>query len=179
MDCLTKGGDKTRGACRQAHAAIIDYCAGRLTPEDKSVLREHLKVCAACKDTAQAQNEVWSALDVWVPPAVAGDFDARLYAKIDAYQRQSWWRRTLESLSGTWSFTPAMPIAVACSVLVAAFLLNSSLPKHSPPTSVPQSSEIKIDVQQIERALDDLDMITQLRGASPQAASEPLRSQAL
>lgn len=178
MDCLSKAG-ANEGACRQMQGEIIAYCAGRLTTQQKAAFSQHLDSCATCRAAADAQAQVWSALDAWITPPLAADFDARLYAKIDAYERQSWGRRMFENLSGTWSFKPAMPIAVACSFLVAAFLFDSPAPKHSSRASVQQELETKIDVQQVERALDDLDMLNQLGAGSTQAASKPLRARAL
>ena len=73
-----------------------------------------------------------------------------------------------------------MPVAVACTVLVAAFLLDSPAPKHPAPASVQhlgfqRGLDGAVDVQQVERALDDLDMLKQLGVASTQPASIPLR----
>ena len=179
MDCPLKTGEKSGEAYRQASEAIIAYGAGTFPAVGNLAIRQHLETCDLCKSAVEAQREVWSALDAWTPAPVPQNFDERVYARIDAYQQQSWWQRSLGSLSGKWSWKPAMPVAVACTVLVAAFLLNSPEPKHLPPASVQHALDRGVDVQQVERALDDLDMLKQLGVASLQAVSKPLRSRNL
>lgn len=179
MQCPLMAGEKSGEAYRQANEALIGLGAG-LPVVGNLALQQHLETCTWCKAAVEAQREVWSALDAWTPAPVPSNFDERVYARIDAYQQQSWWRRTLGNLSGKWSWKPAMPVAVACTVLIAAFLLDSPEPKHPPPASVQQLGfqhglDSGVDVQQVERALDDLDMLKQLGVASTQPASIPLR----
>ena len=177
MHCPFKAGEKTGEVYREASEAIIAYGAGTLPAAGNHAFRQHLETCALCKGAVEAQREVWSALDAWTPAPVPANFDERVYARIDAYQQQSWWHRTVTR--AVWSWKPAMPVAVACTVLVAAFLLNSPEPKHLPAESVQHALDSGVDVQQVERALDDLDMLKQLGVASTQAARKPLRSRTL
>lgn len=69
-----------------------------------------------------------------------------------------------------------MPLAAACIALFAAFLVKNVGPEHQiqlsvQPQSVQDQSFQKIDIEQVERALDDVDMLKQLGLASvpPQA----------
>lgn len=193
MQCPLKADDRRGEAYRQASEAILAYGAGALPAVDTTAFRQHLNTCAECKQTIEAQREVWSALDSWTPneapsnlPSnfLPSNFDERLYARIGAYERQSgWsrvssrvWRSVANAFSPGWSWKPIMPIAVACTALIVASLMNSPVPKHLPPPSVQQTSDTGVDLQQIERALDDLDMLKQFGLTSPQAGSKPLRT---
>jgi len=60
-----------------------------------------------------------------------------------------------------------MPLAAVCVALIAAFLLRSpSEPPAAPQTSQPQ-------IEQVERALEDMDMLKQMGVASPQELLAP------
>ena len=155
MDCPLKAGKGTE--------VFVAYSAKTLPVGAERAFQQHLESCADCRRLAHAQNEVWSALDAWTPARVSSDFDAQLYARIAAEEAQPRWRRLLWSLSGAdirlnWSWKPAMPVAAACAVLLAAFLLKNPVPEHRPQASV----EPQVDIEQVERALDDIDMFKQL-----------------
>jgi hypothetical protein len=63
-----------------------------------------------------------------------------------------------------WSIRPAMPVAAACMVLVAAFLFQA--PTAPEGSRYPKWAET-MDVEQVERTLDDLEMLRQLGVAAP------------
>ena len=151
MNCPLKTGEGTE--------VFVSYSARTLPAETEEALREHLKTCPDCRRTAEAQCAVWSALDAWRPAAVSSNFDEKLYARIAAEEQKRGWRRVLDnSLSMDWSWKPAMPVAAACAALLAAFLLKSPAPQPQPQVSV----QPKVDIEQVERALDDIDMLKQL-----------------
>lgn len=162
MRCPLKAGERAGEAYQRANEAILAYGAA----VDQGGFSQHLEECRECRHLAHAQREVWSKLDAWTPTPMPSNFDERLYARIEAYQQQSWWNRTLASFTGKWSWKPAMPLAVACTALVAAFMLNSPLARHAQAPRLEVLSESRIDLQQVERALDDLDMLKQL-GMAP------------
>lgn len=169
MDCPLK---TDKGA-----EVFIAYTARTLPAAEEMALHAHLGSCAGCRRMAEAQAEVWSALDEWTFSPVSSHFDERLYARIAAEQEKPWWRRMLGSpLSLDWSWRPAMPVAAACAVLTAAFLLKSPVAEHQPQTSV-QSG---VDIEQVERALDDMDMLKQLGLASISTpAKKPVQSSSM
>ena len=177
MECPLKANDRTGEAYRKASEAIIAFGAGSLPAVDTIAYRQHLDNCAECKQTVEAQREVWSALDSWTPDHVPSNFDEGLYVRIHAYEQQSRltrvWRRVVDNFS-EWSWKPLMPVAVACTVLMVASLLNSPIPKHLSPPSVEKASDTRVDLQQVERALDDLDMLKQFGLTSPRAGSKLL-----
>jgi hypothetical protein len=135
---------------------LLDYCARRLAPEPTSILVQHMAVCADCRRVAEAQQQVWSALDAWEPVPVSEDFDERLYARISSEERRSFWSRILgERL--TWK--PALSLAGACATLALAVLLNVPDPAPAP---LPETTRIEsLEPEQIERAVEDMDMLRQ------------------
>ena len=103
---------------------------------------------------AAAQRAVWSALDAFPPLPVSSNFDARLYQRIGEEQQRAWWRRLFQA---DWSWRPAMPVAAACAVLVVAFLVKNSGSSITPQ----QQAQPQLQIEQVERALDDMDMLKQ------------------
>lgn len=134
---------------------IVAYSAGTLDAPSRASLELHLLECAECRQLAASQKAVWAALDQWPPASISPDFDAKLYARIAQQEQETWWQRLSH---WNWSFRPAMPVAAACAVLVAAFLLKPPAPLSVNP---PHNTQ-KIQVEQVERALDDLDMLKQI-----------------
>jgi anti-sigma factor RsiW len=120
---------------------LLDYCAQTLEPARAAELEKHLEDCAECRRMVEAQREVWTALDQWTPPAVSADFDARLYARIAGDETRSFW--------AWWNWKPAVTLAALCAVLVVAFLVNLHRPVRAD----------KIDIEQVEQTLDDLDIL--------------------
>jgi anti-sigma factor RsiW len=136
---------------RQGSELLTDYCAGALDAIRTAELEAHLHACAACRDEVDAQGKVWEALDDWAPMEVSPDFDAKLYSRIVAEKRQPWWR----ALPG-----PFVPLTAAVAVLMVAVLLW--IPGSNSHLQNPSSQPVveKIDLQQVEQALDDMDMLT-------------------
>lgn len=151
MNCPLKTGQGTE--------LFVAYSARTLPPETAEALQQHLERCPDCSRTADAQRVVWSALDAWKPTRVSSNFDEKLYARIAAEQQKPWWWRFLQSgVDVDWSWKPAMPVAAACAALFAVLLLNSRVPEHPVLVSV----KPKVDIEQVERALDDIDMLEKL-----------------
>ena len=132
---------------------LLDYCAGTLEPARAAEFSRHLEGCPNCRRVVDAQREVWSALDRWTAVEVSPDFDARLYARIaqgHAARRWTQWLRRLRR--------PALPLAVACAVLAVGFLVRS--PRLDDGSQ--QVRADKIDIEQVEQTLEDLEMLTPL-----------------
>jgi hypothetical protein len=138
---------------------VVSYAAGALEPGAEAALDQHLETCAGCRRMVDAQRAVWAALEAWTPAAVSPDFDQKLYRRIAAEEQAAWWRRALR----TWSWRPAMPLGAVCAALIAVFLLQSPTPPRASPVRATQ----KVDIEQVERALDDLEMLKQLGVTEP------------
>jgi hypothetical protein len=101
-----------------------------------------------------AQAMVWSALDSWPAVAVSRDFDATLLRRMDDGERGRW-RYLLE-------WRPAIPVAAACALLIGAFLVKHTVPK----VAEEAQAQPKIEIEQVEHALDDIELLKQL-GVQP------------
>ncbi len=166
MDCIknTKNGAEI----------VTGYCAGTLDPSVAQEIGAHIGECAECRGEVQAQRAVWDALDTWTPVEVSGDFDARLYARIAAEQSGPAWVRWLRR-----TFQPATPMLwgkavwwkagvslAAAGAALSLALLIGHVPnrtevieqKATVAKSVPASEDV--DLQQVQQALDDLDILT-------------------
>jgi anti-sigma factor RsiW len=138
---------------------LLAYCSGKLEFARAAEVAAHVAACPECRQFAAAQNAVWEALDQWEPAAVSADFDAKLYARIELEENKGWWRRLVRRWDGgsRW-LRPALPVALASLLVAGAILIEHPRP------SVPPSAERgeAVDVDRIEKALDDLDMVWQL-----------------
>ncbi len=134
---------------------IIAYGARTLDPEQLRELEQHLEICARCRELADAQRAVWSALEAWPTAVVSDNFDERLYRRIALERNNSGWRSWVPS---SWSLRPAVPVFAACAALFAAFLLKDPALRTAPQASI----QPKPAIEKVEQALDDMDMLTQL-----------------
>lgn len=134
---------------------IVSYGARRLAPYEETDFELHLRSCERCRELAETQRVVWSALDEWPGVTPSENFDENLYQRIAAAEQDAWWRRLLPD---TWSWRPAVPVAVACAALIAAFLLKGPALNLQPPSP----AEPRLQIEQVEHALDDMEMLKQL-----------------
>jgi anti-sigma factor RsiW len=146
---------------------LLDYASGKLPAEARAQMAEHVASCPVCRAFAGGQQAIWQALDAWEPAAVSLDFDRRLYARIE--QQVSWWTRLTRPLNPL--FRHAIPVAAAAGVvLVAGLMMNR--PADIPATPVPKSAQVELQPEQVEHALDDMEMLRELNHLVP-AAAEP------
>jgi len=131
---------------------IVAYGLRTLDPETEILFEQHMALCSACRQVADAQRHVWSALDAWTPVPVSSDFDQKLFRRIAEEEQGAWWRRLL---GANWSWRPAMPVAAACAALIAVVLLKS--PWSQPATEMHVQPNLQIE--QVQHALDDLEML--------------------
>lgn len=180
MDCIKNH--------KQGAEILMDYCAGTLDPGAASGLAAHIRQCPECRALVEAQSAVWESLDAWTPLEVSGDFDARLYARVAQEQAGPawlrWWRRlTQPAKPYTW-WKPMVSMAAAGAIVAMAIAIHpvahtGALPqKASVVETAPQpaakpsiapapSGADDIDLQQVEQALDDLDVVAPLNQTAP------------
>lgn len=169
MHCPIRTGEGTE--------LFLEYGARSLTPEKEVALERHMASCEDCQRVASAQRTVWNALDVWEPSFVSPDFDQRLYSRIAREEQLPWYRRWFDSsfLNMNWALRPAMPVGAACVAVLAAFLFRGPVLDTKPDVSVqPQH----FDMEQVERALDDVDMLKQL-GVVPSVSNQNRHSESM
>jgi hypothetical protein len=130
--------------------------AGRtsLSPE----VENHLWACPACSRVYLDQQALWRAMEEWESPDVSAGFDRRLFARIgkaSVWEPLSWLLRLFRPLQ------PAFPAALACVMLLAAVVV------HQARDIPPQRNQVVVqtvgeDEEQIETALDDIQMLREL-----------------
>jgi anti-sigma-K factor RskA len=176
MDCIKNN--------KQGVEILTDYCAGILNPKVAFEIDSHIQQCAECREMVEAQRTVWEMLDAWTPPEVSPTFDARLYARIAEERTLPVWRQWLDRVFRPATpyqlWKPAVSLAAAGAVAALALLvLPGGMTDKSPFThtaykstsayktpsafknttvqSAPGSEEIDLD--QVQQALDDMDLL--------------------
>ncbi|HYL36262.1 MAG TPA: hypothetical protein VEV17_10155 [Bryobacteraceae bacterium] len=147
MECSLKAG--------VADELVAGYTARTLDSQTETDFARHLGGCESCRELLARQQAVWSALDAWRPQELSPDFDQRLFQRIAEQEQTVWWRRLFQP---RWAWAPALPVAAACAVLVAAFVLKDAWQTEAPSHSQPKA---RIE-QQVVHALDDMDMLSQI-----------------
>jgi hypothetical protein len=145
------------------HAEILlDYCAGKLSQDSLTAFESHRENCAECKEFCAKQQAAWTALDVWEPEPVSEKFDSALYARIAAFENRSWWQR--------WAWRPALSLGAACAAMAVALFVQT--PIHPPKAAAPAVRETTrvetLEPDQLERTLEDLEMLKQLSPSNTQ-----------
>ena len=143
----------------QSHI-LLDYCARKLSLEMTATLELHMRSCEACTKFAAAQQQVWSALDTWKDIPASDEFDRSLYGRIDQHEQSSWWKRLWTSGTASFGWKPAMPVAAACLTAAIVLLYTPAAPPVAP--LYENSKTETIEPEQVERNLEDLEMLKQL-----------------
>jgi anti-sigma factor RsiW len=139
MNCITRDEKGTE--------ILLDYCSGMLDSTRSVEVDRHLASCSGCRAMVEEQKAVFQAMEAWATPEISPNFDSRLYARISVERHsglagffRSWWK-------------PAIPVALAAAALSVLFVVRSSHPVSSHP------SMEKAELEQVEQALDDMDML--------------------
>ena len=150
---------------------LLAYTARRLDAVKTAMLEDHMSVCSECAAFRAGQDAVWQALDAWEAPPVAADFNRRLYQRIEADAAAPWYKRLFHTPIAMWK--PMVPLAAACLVVVAGFVLDHPIAMQSPSTSTPIHLTVP-QAEQVENALDDLQLLHQLDSNANSGASESM-----
>ncbi|HTS47931.1 MAG TPA: zf-HC2 domain-containing protein [Bryobacteraceae bacterium] len=152
-----------------AEELVVAYAARTLNADEEADFERHLENCDGCRELAAQQRAVWSVLEEWRPLPVSPDFDRKLAQRIAYTKPNGWW----QNLFRTWGWRPLIPLAAACTGLAFAFLLKNDDGAGAPaPANQPG---VRIE-QQVEHALDDMDMLKQIgvdaAGAKPRSSQK-------
>jgi len=151
MNCPSKG--------KESAEILLDYCAQTLDPIRAAEFEKHIESCDECRRTVAAQHGLWQTLDQWKPAAVPGDFDARLFARIareaEAPRWRQWWLSIVHPPVPIALWKPAVSLALAGAVLAVGLLVR--MPHTGDRTA--QMRADKVDIEQVEKTLEDLDIL--------------------
>ena len=158
---------------------LLDYCARTLPADTLARLDAHVAICSFCRQELSAQQQLWSALDEFDAGElrISADFDRRLYARIDSEQQDNFWVRGWRSIfvsgqPGAWR--PAFSTALAGVAVMALLLVRMPNPFAAVPVPVAVSvvsgeavpeAAVKTatvdskDVERLDRALEDIEML--------------------
>jgi hypothetical protein len=144
---------------------LLAYCARRLDAVSAAALERHIEICSECARFRDEQEMIWKALDAWEAAPVSPGFDSRLYARIEQANAAPWYERF-----AAWArpalWRPAFPLAAACTVIVAGFLLDQPHGTRVAPANTGTIQVTVSEAEQVERTLDDIQMLHQLEMAS-------------
>jgi hypothetical protein len=142
---------------REGEELLLNYVSGALDGQEAASFDQHMLTCEACRKFARGQKAVWQALDLFEPSSISADFDRRLYQRID---KLSWWDRLVDGFRSPMVAHRGLPIAaVAAVLLVAGFVYERPSAPPSKPQS-PLSAEVQtLQPDQVQHALDDMEML--------------------
>jgi hypothetical protein len=138
---------------------LLDYANRKLAPELSLALEAHAAGCPACEAFVASQREVWTALDNWEAAEISDDFDRRLWARIEHEERAPWYVRAWNRMTnfGQAGWRPVVPVAAVLLLAVGLWMK---------PAAVPNAAiEPGVDADQLETALEDMEMLRQLSPA--------------
>lgn len=153
-------------------ALLLDYCNRKLDPDRAAVLERHIRQCPACAAFASSQALLWESLDAYEAMPVSPDFDRRLFARIEAEEQKPTWtkiwlrfwnRFTMGgTLTGAQLWRPALPVAACLLVAMGLYLRPGMESSRNPVTTEVSSIENAIQPEQLETALEDMEMLRDL-----------------
>ena len=108
-------------------------------------------------------------MDSYEAEAISADFDRKLYARIEEMDRVPAWERfwapVREYLKGQPAWKPVLSVAAASAVLFLVIAVRTGVEQ---PAVEPTAIIIDVrDVEQAERALEDLEMLRQFDASVP------------
>ncbi len=136
-------------------ADLLAFSENKLEAPEAVRLNEHLQSCAVCRTVVEQQKAVWEALDAWEAPAIAADFDRRLYGAME--QDAGRWNRWFEPLR-LLLVRQGLPIAAAaCLIIVAGVVAHRPADSTITPSTAARVENLQ--PEQVEHALDDVQML--------------------
>ena len=140
--------------CKEVVERLITQPGGEAPSGE---LERHLWGCASCSRVFLDQKALWRQMDAWESPEISAGFDRRLFSSIgrrlaEPWASLDWMQRLFRPLQ------PAFPAALACMLLAAAVVVESS--RFTPASPRSQALE-KEEIRQIDVALDDLEMLSE------------------
>lgn len=128
---------------------LLEYCSGGLDEIRTAEVKAHAQECTACAAWIGEQQMVSSALDDFAAPVVSPEFNARVYQRIDE-QSASFWQRIWHA-----AWKPVLATAAVAAALALGMMVNVPSANDAPKKASVES----VDMDQVEHALDDLNLL--------------------
>ncbi len=142
---------------QESAEVLLAYGACKLDAESTAALEKHMAVCPTCRESARGLRAAWEALDAFEAPPVSPDFDRRLYRRIE--REVSWWDLLLRPFRW-FPVRQGLPIAAAAGVMVfAGVMLYRPAVPPAPQQDAAQAQVDALRPEQVEDALDDMEML--------------------
>ena len=153
-------------------ALLLNFAAGRLDGTRAGRVSRHALHCDACTEFIAGQTAVWSALEEWEMAPVSPSFNRRFWNRVAELDRAPWYTRFADALRFGWK--PAIPVAAVVLVVAAGFLMDHR--DITPARRSASGNSVSImEVDQMERSLDDLQLLKQLDTTVTDTASTRTR----
>lgn len=140
------------------HEVVDQIIAQSGRPALTTEIESHLASCEACSTVYLEHQALWRQMDAWEAPDVSPGFDRRLFARIGQRASQpwavlDWFVRLLHPLQ------PGFAMALACMLIAAGVVVRQGQFTSTPPTATAAVQTVD-DPQQIQVALDDIQMLS-------------------
>ncbi|MBZ5725196.1 MAG: zf-HC2 domain-containing protein [Acidobacteriia bacterium] len=148
---------------QESAEVLLAYGACKLDAETTAALEKHMETCPACRESARGLRSAWEALDAFEAPPVSPDFDRNLYRRIA--REVSWWDLLVRPFRA-FPVRQGLPMAAAAGVMLLAgvMLYRPAAPPPPPPDAV-QAVVEELRPDQVENALDDMEMLREFSHA--------------
>lgn len=114
--------------CQKTSPILSDYLDGRLDVSTEGMIRAHLQTCRACEQELTGLRKTVNLLTAFEPTRLSREFDAKLFARLDALDRSGgrrkhsgrsrWLNPGLLTHSAVWKWTAAAGTAAVASLAV-------------------------------------------------------------
>ncbi|MFH1940510.1 MAG: HEAT repeat domain-containing protein [bacterium] len=116
--------------CEKIKGMLPDYLTGRLDPEKRKPIGEHLSECAACQSAFERMNGAWQELDRLPEEEPSAALRSRFYAmlpaeKARAKEKVSLAKRMESWVAAWWPKRPAIQFALSVALLIVGLVLGS------------------------------------------------------
>jgi hypothetical protein len=158
--------------CEEISPLLADYLQGAVSPEQSSMVKEHMAHCAACSQDAAMWEKLGAMPEEQPSPALRTRFEAMLAS----YEEGRWEKRNLASerdkFQGfgaifTWLRTPALSVAWAFVLMIGGFLAGRY---------VDRSSNNDAQMNKLHSELQSMKQLVVLSMLQQQSASERLQA---
>jgi len=165
-------------ASRSGEARLLAFVAGRVRGPDGIRLRAHLEDCHRCSEYVAKQKAIWGILDEWEPEFTRPDFTSDVVVRVNNLPPENWFVQSGRFIMAR-MFRPACTVATISALLaISLYIRNPFVTSTQAPfaprvvAAAPQGIS-PVEAEQMDRALDDLQLLHQLDALSDSSKDAP------